>query len=536
MSIAINDNFARDQYVAYAGQVNFVYTFPIYSQTYLTVYQRGMNEEPDDTTQILTLGADYTVTGVGAEAGGTIILVVPATVGDIITIVGTQPVQRESVFSDLNAFTVAMNQQLNQLTIMLQQNLTYWENLSPHYNFDELVSAPIGADPGVRPFKLILPMLPDGHVWVGRGQLGSIPDDITTAELPTSGGGGGGTSEEISQPGHTFVKGNWVRVDITLEEYVLAQSDNEENAEVIGLVVESDIPNGVFTVQQSGYVSSLMNVFAGLDIGVPQYLSPTIAGDMQNTDVVIEGQVSRAVFIADQHDSGWILPYRGFIQNGSIISNIAGDENASPYIFLGRLDNNSPDGPYEDANIFTNNGGPFKSYFMTFNPNISNGHGLSATGPNPITIGFQFAAGGVFYTGTNYQASLSGVNNSAGLGVPTLWGYIEDSSSPTNSAIIFPNIPGETGTRVAISSANFTLIDNAFGNGMNIMVQCYCTDWSVGNVPSNHNFTSSGYSAGQNGGGAGVFTSGIKLHFGGVGAAIFDGTEGYFSIYGIPNS
>lgn len=189
MSIAINSNFERDQLIAAAAQTQFTFSFPIYADTFLTVYQYANGDTPDDPTQELVLGVDYTVTGAGQEAGGFITLVVPATAGDIITIVGTQPIERESVFQDLNPFTVAMNQQLNQLTIMTQQIYTYWANLTPHYNFDELVSAPQGFSNGVRPFKLILPMLPDGHVWIGRGQLGSIPDDITTAFLGGSGSG-----------------------------------------------------------------------------------------------------------------------------------------------------------------------------------------------------------------------------------------------------------------------------------------------------------------------------------------------------------
>jgi|SRR6266850_2717945 len=182
MSIAINSNFERDQLVAAPAQTIFVYSFPVFDETYLKVYQYNSGDTPDDATQLLTLGADYTVTGVGAEAGGTIILTVPATSGDIITIVGAEPIDRLSVFPDLNPFTVAMNQQLNELTVMIEQVYTYWANITPHYNFDELVSTT------VRPLKRILPMLPDGHVWVGRGALNVNPDDIITMPFNTAQG------------------------------------------------------------------------------------------------------------------------------------------------------------------------------------------------------------------------------------------------------------------------------------------------------------------------------------------------------------
>ncbi len=194
MSIAINSNFERNQYTAtFNGQVNFSYTFPIFSDTYLSVYQYVAGATPDDPTQLLELGVDYTVTGVGQEAGGTIVLTVGAMTGDIITIVGKQPIDRQSVFQDLNPFTVALNQQLNQMTVMLQQVYTYWANLTPHYNFDELVSAPEGNEAGVRPFKLILPMLGENETWVGRGAINEVPDDITTLFI-----GGAGTGNVIS--------------------------------------------------------------------------------------------------------------------------------------------------------------------------------------------------------------------------------------------------------------------------------------------------------------------------------------------------
>jgi hypothetical protein len=215
MSIAINSNFERDQLVAsFTGQTQFFYSFPIYADTFLTVYRRGANDVPDDPTQELMLGVDYTVSGAGQEGGGFITLIVGATIGDIITIVGTQPIERESVFQDLNPFTVALNQQLNQMTIMIQQIYTYWANLTPHYNFDELVSAPQGFSVGVRPFKLILPMLPDGHVWVGRGSLGTIPDDITTMPLT-----GAGTGNVIAaHPGMRQSISLWTGTDFILTD------------------------------------------------------------------------------------------------------------------------------------------------------------------------------------------------------------------------------------------------------------------------------------------------------------------------------
>lgn len=189
MTIAINDNPQRDQITASGSQTVFNYSFPISDEQFITVYQRGANETPNDPDQILALGADYAVTGVGEEAGGTIVLNVGATAGDIITLVGTEPIDRMSVFDDLNPLTVALNQQLNDLTIMINQVFTYWNSITPHYNYDELISAPLDDfNDGVRPFKRILPMLPNGHVWIGRGEIGDDPDDIITGPYGTGNG------------------------------------------------------------------------------------------------------------------------------------------------------------------------------------------------------------------------------------------------------------------------------------------------------------------------------------------------------------
>lgn len=213
MSIAINSNFERDQLTAtFTGQTTFSYSFPVFSDTYLTVYKYAAADTPHDLTQKLTLGVDYSVTGVGEAAGGTIVLTVGATIGDIITIVGTQPIERESEFQDLNPFTVALNQQLNEQTVMQQQTYTYWSNITPHYNFDELVSprSTMSAS-GVRPDKLILPMLPDGHVWVGRGEINDDPDDITTA-LFSSGG------VQPEHPGMRESIATWTGTDFILTD------------------------------------------------------------------------------------------------------------------------------------------------------------------------------------------------------------------------------------------------------------------------------------------------------------------------------
>lgn len=132
-----------------------------------------------------------------------------------------------------------------------------------------------------------------------------------------SGGGGGstGVTTTITQPNHGFTKGKWLRVDVATQIYVLAQSDTVEHAEVIGVVIDAPTVN-TFVLQQSGYITSAQAVVAGLTIGEPQFLSVTSPGDMQPTDVIVDGQISRPVFIPDGVDKGWVVPYRGIITDG----------------------------------------------------------------------------------------------------------------------------------------------------------------------------------------------------------------------------
>lgn len=364
MSIAINDNWERDLYIAAAAQTVFTYSFPIYDETYLSVYQRGFNETPNNTTQLLTLGVDYTVTGVGAEAGGTIVLTTGADANDIIAIVGSEPIDRTSVFDDLNSFTVTMNSQLNQLTIMVKQVETILDHITPKYRYDELVSDE------VRPLKRELPMLNNGDIWIGRGDYGDNPDDIITAQIgsfdtlglldagyilntpnvllpnsqdlsalgegvmyitPTAGVGvvsllnfgpgldldtatdtlslTGSNVVSVNQAGHGLLPTKMIRLDQTsgLFEYAIATTD--EYAEVLGMVIEViDADN--FTYQEVGRVPD--GLFSGLTPGGVYYLSATMLGGMTLTAPSTAGHINLPVFIAVSATTGDIRQSRGY--------------------------------------------------------------------------------------------------------------------------------------------------------------------------------------------------------------------------------
>lgn len=135
MTVASNTPY--DQYSASNGQTIFTYNFEIVEQTDLLVYQRASSAAPNDVTDLLTLTTDYTVTGVGNEMGGTIVLVSGATTGDIVTVKQNVPVERDTTFTPGGVLkaTDLNNEYDNQCLIdqvsrfnELSRMLSYWNS------------------------------------------------------------------------------------------------------------------------------------------------------------------------------------------------------------------------------------------------------------------------------------------------------------------------------------------------------------------------------------------------------------------------
>lgn len=124
----------REQAVASASQTIFTYQFMILREQDIAIYQRAAAQTPDDASQRLTLNVDYTVTGVGIEAGGTFILTTGATAGDILTWQRDSIIERETDFDVAGPLTgAALNFEFDRVvmieqeleTRMAQQMLTY---------------------------------------------------------------------------------------------------------------------------------------------------------------------------------------------------------------------------------------------------------------------------------------------------------------------------------------------------------------------------------------------------------------------------
>lgn len=174
MTVASNTPY--NQYSATAGQTVFNYTFEIVEQTDILVYQRGENDDPNDTADLLVLNVDYTVAGVGNENGGTITLTSGATLNDVITLKQNVPVERDSSFTnggvlraqDLNnEFDAQMLTQ--QVSRFNEENrmLRYWDSA-------------ILTDPK----DLIIPVLSANQIWA----MNDDGDEIIPYNVPSGGG------------------------------------------------------------------------------------------------------------------------------------------------------------------------------------------------------------------------------------------------------------------------------------------------------------------------------------------------------------
>jgi hypothetical protein len=115
--ISIPANDRRERFVASGGQTVFTFDFPVYAATDLRVTRLRSGVET-----VLVYGTDYTVTGAGEQAGGSITLTTGATAADVILIESAMPVQRAAQFTNGGPLPAdAIEGELNRIMIALQQ-------------------------------------------------------------------------------------------------------------------------------------------------------------------------------------------------------------------------------------------------------------------------------------------------------------------------------------------------------------------------------------------------------------------------------
>ena len=109
----INDNGARDQYVATGSQTVFQYTFEIFDKSDIAVEQEGV---------LLSEGTDYTVSNVGNDKGGNVTLTVGAVAGVIYTLYRDMALERLTDYQKNGDFLAdEVNDDYDRLWAALQQ-------------------------------------------------------------------------------------------------------------------------------------------------------------------------------------------------------------------------------------------------------------------------------------------------------------------------------------------------------------------------------------------------------------------------------
>ena len=171
-TIDIDDSDRRNQYTATPAQATFIYSFPIFAATDISIYQTLAGQNADDLVDILEYLVDYTLTAVGVQTGGTFILTNPAAEGDTLTAAGnTMSLSRTAKFStNASIESETLDEEFNNSLLMIQQVNTRVNKSQTQYQYSEIVDSIIDRK---------LPVLGEGQGWVMNDQRTKIePVDI----------------------------------------------------------------------------------------------------------------------------------------------------------------------------------------------------------------------------------------------------------------------------------------------------------------------------------------------------------------------
>jgi len=130
----------------------------------------------------------------------------------------------------------------------------------------------------------------------------------------------GANRKTIFQSGHPFQFGQAVRFDGAV--YQLAQGNNPDNAEVVGIV--SKVINGnEFEITFLGEIfgdfsGALVGGVTTLSSGKTYYLAPDSAGKITATQPVTPGQIHKALMVSTGTNSAVVLPFTGGVLQSPI--------------------------------------------------------------------------------------------------------------------------------------------------------------------------------------------------------------------------
>jgi hypothetical protein len=154
-----------------------------------------------------------------------------------------------------------------------------------------------------------------GNVQTGDIIVGLRNGMNTKFNFVGSGGSGGSVTIDIDQDTHNLEPGHWVRIN-AVGDFVKAQSDTDEHAEVVGMVIAAP-NNNQFTLQVVGYVPP--GILAAPISPVPltkgnvYFLSDVNPGLMQDAPASDLGEVRLPLFQAYTENSGFIRQFTGVI-------------------------------------------------------------------------------------------------------------------------------------------------------------------------------------------------------------------------------
>lgn len=289
MSIAIDDEPTLDQYTATASQAVFIVSFPFISDGDLSVYARTAASDPDDADDLLASSV-YTVAGAGTATGGTVTLDTPRSSGDIVTIVGSQAIDRTSIFPDINPTSITLNAQLNDLTIMVKQNQTNWDTRTPRYNF----SAVVGAD------QVLLPVLDTGYIWRGTAtgieafslinQVVSTPAVTATSSIAIWSDATGTSIEDttITVSGYNFAPlsaGNVIGINDTSAFQIPSGNTGERPGAPANGMIRYNSTTANNEIYEDASWNAILNATTGAPVGAT-YIVQTASALLTNEQVL----------------------------------------------------------------------------------------------------------------------------------------------------------------------------------------------------------------------------------------------------------
>lgn len=118
--MTISNTDVRNAYVSGAGQTEFAYTFKILLGAHIKVYVNDV---------LKTISSDYTLSGIGDDAGGNVTFLSGLTSGDSVVLVRAVPLTQETDYVTNDSFAAEIHERaLDKLTMIAQESRDMMSN------------------------------------------------------------------------------------------------------------------------------------------------------------------------------------------------------------------------------------------------------------------------------------------------------------------------------------------------------------------------------------------------------------------------